>query len=206
MTDFWARRKAAVAEEAQTEAAEAMAAEAAQAEAELAERSDEEILAELELPEPETLDSPDALRAFMAEAIPQRLRTRALRHLWRLNPVLANLDGLVDYGEDFTDSATVMENLQTAYQVGKGMLAHVQEMAKADAPEDEAETAEEEADPLLSDGEPEDGSDPGAPDPQVAFAEAAPTEHTDAPPPLAEEELAAPVALRRMQFRFEEPA
>ena len=43
----------------------------------------------------------------------------ALRRLWKVNPVLANVDGLVEYGEDFTDSATVVENLQTTYQVGK---------------------------------------------------------------------------------------
>jgi len=37
---------------------------------------------------------------------------------------------LLDYGEDFTDSATVIENLQTAYQVGKGMTEHVLEMVR----------------------------------------------------------------------------
>lgn len=37
---------------------------------------------------------------------------------------------LVDYGEDFTDAAMAVENIQTAYQVGKGMLKHVEEMAR----------------------------------------------------------------------------
>jgi hypothetical protein len=46
-----------------------------------------------------------------------------------LNPVLANVDGLVDYGQDFTDNAMVVEGLQTAYQVGKGMLSHLEKLA-----------------------------------------------------------------------------
>lgn len=142
MSGFWANRRAAVAKEAEAEAAALVVEEEARNEAELAERKDEEILAELDLPEPETLESPEAVREFMASAVPQRLKTRALRRLWRLNPVLANLDGLVDYGQDFTDSAMVVENLQTAYQVGKGMLSHIEYLAEKAA---EAEAAAEEA-------------------------------------------------------------
>ena len=129
-SDFWARRKAAVLAE---EEAEVSAVEAQELEAErtaLEEKTDDEILAELDLPDPDTLKPGDDIRGFMGKAVPDRLRRRALRQLWKLNPVLANVDGLVDYGEDFRDSALVVENLQTAYQVGKGMLAHVEEMAR----------------------------------------------------------------------------
>ncbi len=141
-TDFWARRKAAVQAE---EEAEIAAVEARKFEAErtaLEEKTDEEILAELDLPDPDTLKPGDDIRGFMGKAVPDRLRRRALRQLWKLNPVLANVDGLVDYGEDFTDSALVVENLQTAYQVGKGMLAHVEEMARQ-VEEKEKPTADE---------------------------------------------------------------
>ncbi len=161
---FWSRRQAAVADEALAEQESAQAVEAAEAEAALAERDDAEILQELDLPEPEELDSPEAVREFMNSVVPQRLKTRALRRLWRLNPLLANLDGLVDYGEDFTDSATVIENMQTAYQVGKGMLAHVEALAaKAEAEADAAAKAEEDdapaeegSDDLLADETPEE--------------------------------------------------
>ena len=85
-------------------------------------RTDAEILAEYGLPHPDDLEPGDDIRGFLKAAIPDRLRRAALRKLWRSNPVLANLDGLVDYGDDFTDAATVIENLQTVYQVGKGML------------------------------------------------------------------------------------
>jgi hypothetical protein len=64
---------------------------------------------------------------------------------------------LVDYGEDFTDSAMVVENMQTAYQVGKGMLKHVQEMARQaeelenpSEPEVLDEDIEEEAETLMA--------------------------------------------------------
>ena len=125
---FWDRRRASVAVEAEE-------VRAAKREADLAERSDEDILAELDLPVPEEVEDPDRIRAFLTQAVPQRIKTRALRQLWRINPMLANLDGLVDYGEDFTNSATVVENLQTAYQVGKGMIAQIETIAEPSEPE-----------------------------------------------------------------------
>ncbi|WP_299658169.1 DUF3306 domain-containing protein [uncultured Tateyamaria sp.] len=150
--DFWSRRRAGV--EAEAEVLEARVAEAQ--DAELAERPDEEILAELNLPEPEALDSAEAVQAFLKEELPQRLKTRALRRLWRLNPMLANLDGLVDYGEDYTDAATVIENMQTVYQVGKGMVTAFLEDEEDEAeevPAEEIEDSEEEA-PLIAQAEP----------------------------------------------------
>ena len=53
---------------------------------------------------------------FMQSKVPEFLRRRALRALWRLNPVLADVDGLVDYGEDYTDAAMVIDGMQTAYR------------------------------------------------------------------------------------------
>lgn len=134
--DFWSKRKAAVAAETEAELEARNRAEIALQHQSLEEKTDEEILAELELPDPDSLKMGDDFSAFMGKAVPDRIRRRALRTLWRSNPTLANIDGLVDYGEDFTDSATVVENLQTAYQVGKGMLTHVIEMAKQAEEED----------------------------------------------------------------------
>ncbi len=109
-------------------------------------RPDEEVLEELGLPDPDTLKPGDNFAAFMARAVPTRLRNRALRKLWISDPVLANLDELLDYGEDFTDAATVVENLQTAYQVGKGFVDKVAELSGEDAgsAEEGAEEAPEE--------------------------------------------------------------
>ncbi|MBN9671897.1 DUF3306 domain-containing protein [Roseibium aggregatum] len=121
-SDFWSRRRASVkaAEEAERaqEAAEARAEDLAR----LEEKSDQEILEELGLPDPDGLTEKDDFTSFLSAAVPERLRRRALRRLWTVNPVLANLDGLVDYAEDYTDAATVVSGMQTVYQVGKGMF------------------------------------------------------------------------------------
>lgn len=212
MSDFWSRRKAAVEAEDLAEAQAAAAAAQAEREAALAEKTDEELLQELGLPEPESLSRGGDFRQFLAEAVPARLRTRALRHLWRVDPVLANLDGLVDYGEDFTNAATVIENMQSTYQVGRGMQAHVEEMARqAEAAEagdatDRAEAgraAEEraEAEEARPGDAPADAlaGEPAAP----AAAEAAGTEAEIEAETVTEAEAMAP-ARRRMTFAFED--
>ena len=195
-SNFWSRRKAAVQAEHQ---AEVVAVDSRAQQAELAEREarpDAEILAELDLPDPDALSPGDDVAGFMARAVPDRLRRRALRKLWTLNPVLANLDGLVDYGEDFTLAEGMTGKLQTSYQVGKGLLAHLEEMARqAEAtpvnPVPAVETDAEPAEALasLSDdatGQPtQDWSNRPEPDPATG-----------------EPEISAP-APRRMRFAFE---
>lgn len=143
-TDFWSRRKAAVRQSEELERQELEAAEAAKGRAELEEKSDAEILAELELPDPETLSEKDDFKPFLASAVPERLKRRALRRMWGLNPVLANLDGLVEYAEDYTDAATVISNMQTVYQVGKGMFDRFAEDLETEEDEKDAETEVEE--------------------------------------------------------------
>ena len=145
--DFWARRKAKVEAETLAEQAAVEQIVLAEQHAVLEEKTDAELLEELDLPDPSTLVMGDDFSVFMSKTVPDRIRRRALRTLWRSNPVLANVDMLVDYGEDFTDAAMAVENIQTAYQVGKGMLKHVQEMARqAEERENptEAEVLEEE--------------------------------------------------------------
>ena len=145
--DFWARRKAKVQEETQAEQTAVEQKILVEQHAAMEEKTDAELLEELELPDPDTLKMGDDFSVFMSKAVPDRIRRRALRTLWRSNPVLANVDMLVDYGEDFTDSAMVVENMQTAYQVGKGMLKHVQEMAR------QAEELENPSEPEVLDEE-----------------------------------------------------
>lgn len=190
--DFWSRRKAKVAAEATAEAQVEDALVRQEAEAVQEARTDEEILAELDLPLPEDLQPGDDFSAFMKQAVPDRIRRRALRVLWRTNPVLANIDGLVDYGEDYTDAATVVENLQTSYQVGKGMLKHI--LAEEEAKEKAAAMAED---------IPEDVSEP---EPEVIIA-AAPEPELDNSADTASdhfvEDTPAP-SLRRMRFDFAE--
>lgn len=193
--DFWSRRKAAVVEE---ERDREQAAEETRADAErqaLDAKPDAEVLAELNLPDPDALGRGDDFSAFMAKAVPDRLRRRALRRLWISNPVLANLDELVDYGEDFTDAATIVENLQTAYRVGKGMLDHVRaqaEAAGADAPSSPTTDTADEAGERM---EPEPTSiETGADGPETLSAPADEGRETAA--------AAEPRSRRHMRFTF----
>ncbi|MCF3594419.1 DUF3306 domain-containing protein [Rhodobacteraceae bacterium LMO-12] len=129
---FWDRRRAAVRAEEEAQAAAEQAAQEALQQQALAEKSDEEVLEELGLPDPETLVQGDDFAAFMAKAVPEHIRKRALRKLWRSNPVLACVDGLNDYDDDYLSGSYGNAPIKTSYQVGKGLLEHVLEMARQD--------------------------------------------------------------------------
>ncbi len=189
--DFWSRRKAAVAAEERVREEAELEVRAAEEQAALEERPDEEVLAELELPDPDSMKQGDDFSAFMSDAVPERLRRRALRQLWRSNPVLANLDNLVDYGEDYTDAALVMENLQSAYQVGKGMLKHLEAMAEA------AEKAEKAVGGTVED---EDGAAEAEAGEPAAAAEPEPLAALSEAPAMEETPIAR--AKPRMRFAF----
>ncbi len=178
----WANRKAAV--QAEAEALEATKAEAIIAEqhAALAEKPEAEVLAELELPNPDDMQAGDDFSAFMKETVPAALRNRALKRLWTSNPILANVDMLVDYGEDFTAAADPVGIVKTIYRVGKGMLPDEEEP-------DEQEVEEVAAAPIV-----------------VEEIEEEVVEVETAPLPEMEEEAPALAPRRRMRFDFEEGA
>jgi len=125
---------------------------------------DPEVVAKL--PDIESLDETSDFTPFMAKGVPEILRRRALRKLWRLNPLFANLDGLNDYDEDFTDAANVLSEIKTIYKVGKGMISEktAEETAEETAGADESgedESGEDES------GEDEAGEDEAV-EPEVA--------------------------------------
>jgi hypothetical protein len=101
------------------------------------------------LPDPDQLGPDGDYTQFLQDGVPAELRQRALRRLWTSNPVFANLDGLNDYDLDYTDAATVVENLKTAFQAGRGMVTREEREAEAaadrpaeDAPAEDAPAAE----------------------------------------------------------------
>tara|TARA_E500000178_G_scaffold350947_1_gene410960 strand:- start:121 stop:987 length:867 start_codon:yes stop_codon:yes gene_type:complete len=94
--------------------------------------SDSELLEKYELPDPETVEDEAGLDRFFEGDMPERLRRLALRRVWRLNPLFRFADEMVEYGEDYTDAATVVEGMQTAYQVGKGYLTKAKEALEGD--------------------------------------------------------------------------
>lgn len=187
----WSRRRAAVqAEDAALKKAEHQA-EISARHAALAEKSEAEMLAELDLPQPDDMKAGDDFTAFMKETVPAALRNRALRKLWLSNPALANIDNLVDYGEDFAAEAKMGGVVKTIYRVGKGMLAdRDEEVDVTTAPEingpDETEVVDETPDDVMQ------AEDPEAlgVEAEVAFV-------------AASQEDAPPLAIRRkMKFRF----
>lgn len=58
-----------------------------------------------DLPDPDNLGLDGDFSAFMRAGVSRSLRRRALRRLWSLDPVFANVDGLVEYNDDFSGSA-----------------------------------------------------------------------------------------------------
>ena len=186
-TDAWTRRKARVREEAQAEARAQREAAARRRDAELADRPEAQVLAELGLPAPEDMQAGDDFTAFLSEAVPTALRNRALRRLWLTNPTLANLDDLLEYGEDFTGAGQGAGLVATAYRVGKGFAASRAEPESAEVPEVAGIAPAEENTP---EPVPERAAQPGAASaPEAQAAEPAP-----APRP------------RHMQFRFDPSA
>lgn len=153
----WSRRKMKArrgrpeAEPEDREAQPATTREAEEPEAQLTPEEETEVLRKLDLPAPETLKPGDDFSRFLQQAVPNQIRRRALRLLWRSDPILANVDGLVDYGEDFTDAATVVENLKTVFIVGHGARP-IETEEESPAPSSAAATAETEAEEETEEG------------------------------------------------------
>jgi len=79
-----------------------------------------ENLAAAEAVDIETLSYDSDYELFMKKGVPEELKNQAMRKLWRSNPILANVDGLNDYDENFADPA--LNTFTSIWQVGKGFL------------------------------------------------------------------------------------
>ena len=121
--------------------------------------SDQELLEKYELPDPKDLADESDLTQFLDGDLPERLRQMALRRLWRLNPLFGHVCDMVEYGEDYTDAATVMEGMQTAYQVGKGYETKASDIDEA---EDNEIADPEASDSDVADNEIADSKNPDA--------------------------------------------
>jgi Protein of unknown function (DUF3306) len=122
-----------------------------------------------ELPDIESLDASSDYTVFMRPGVPLELRNQALRKLWRSDPLLANLDGLLEYGGDYTIPSWPKGTIRTAYQIGRGFATELEKIAGA-APESEAAK------------EPLSGPDP-EPRAAVASADSKPAADMPAEPP-----------------------
>jgi len=123
-----------------------------------------------DLPDIDSLTAESDFTAFLKEGVPQQLRRLALRKLWTSDPVLANLDGLVDYGEDYTDAAMVVEGMKSAWQVGRG---YAKEEPVGEPAADGAEGGADEREVAAGKAkEPAADAEAGADEREVAAAEA----------------------------------
>ena len=120
--------------------------------------TDAELLKKYDLPDPEAVTEESVLEQFLnGKGLPGRVRQMALRRLWRLNPLFGVVDDMVEYGEDYTDAATVIEGMQTAYTVGKGYAKEVVEPEEADALDEETEAKEGDSETKEGDSETKEG-------------------------------------------------
>jgi hypothetical protein len=168
--DRWEARKRAVAE-----------AEAAEAEEQA--RAARDAAAEANRQAAEAIDITalvydDDFSPFLKIGVPAALRRQALRTLWRSNPVLANLDGLNDYDEDYRTVTSVAGAIKSTWEAGRGYAARAEEVRKdmedrdtanraarsekADAPETVADAADEPDDAGLPAADVADAGPPAA--------------------------------------------
>jgi hypothetical protein len=84
-----------------------------------------------DLPAIDTLDATSDFTVFMRPGVPLELRNQALRKLWRSDPLLANLDGLLEYGEDYSLPSWPKDAIRTAYKVGRGFVEQISEGAES---------------------------------------------------------------------------
>ncbi|SNB58223.1 Protein of unknown function [Marinobacter sp. es.042] len=136
----WARKKAEAAKRPEPSPAPVIETEPAPEEQELAINEalpEHELLEKYGLPDPENIELGTDITGFMRKEIPEFLRRKALRGLWKSNPVLAVLDGLNDYDEDYTLASTAGQTVKTLYKVGEGLVDKAKKAA--DVVDDQSE-------------------------------------------------------------------
>ena len=117
----------------------------------------------------DALDYESDYRRFMVKGVPELIQRKALRKLWQSNPILACVDGLNDYDEDFTDAALAVDAIKTAYKVGRGYLSdedleEMEKIGKPDSDETEQEGGEVTGEKTVAEAEPGETPD-GSGDP-----------------------------------------
>lgn len=143
----WARKKAEAGKKPEQSPPPAVESEATPEEQELAVNEslpEHELLEKYGLPDPEAIELGTDITGFMRKEIPEFLRRKALRGLWKSNPVLAVLDGLNDYDEDYTLASTAGQTVKSLYKVGEGLV----DKAKKAAEVVEDHSAEQATSPL----------------------------------------------------------
>lgn len=99
-----------------------------------------------DLPDIESLDASSDFSVFMRPGVPEHLRTQALRKLWRADPIFSKLDGLLEYGGDYTIPSWPKGTIRTAYQIGRGFVNELEKLGGVERPPEPAAPAAEPTD------------------------------------------------------------
>ena len=110
------------------------------------------------LPDVDSLDESSDFTVFLKEGVPDIIRRKALRKLWRVHPAMAVIDGLDDYDDDYTVSEALVKGLKTVYEAGKGYLDE-DEAGKVPAAAEDEEIAESATESDTVPGEAADGAE-----------------------------------------------
>lgn len=126
----WSARKVAVAQ-GEAEAANAEPAakleDAEQLEKEARQTANRQAAEAIDI---ETADYGTDFTPFLRDGVPPALRRRALKALWRTNPMLANVDGLNDYDEDFRAVSGAFEVVKSTWEIGRGHAGRAEEVTR----------------------------------------------------------------------------
>jgi len=126
----WSARKTAVAQSETAEAEariEAKRLEEAQPEIEAQEAENRKIAEAIDI---DVADYETDFTPFLKDGVPAALRRRAMRAMWRTNPILANVDGLNDYDEDFRIVEGAFETVKSTWEVGRGYAGKAKEVSQ----------------------------------------------------------------------------
>ncbi len=123
---------------------------------------EEAMVRELEEVDIDALTHEDDFTRFLHKKVPAELKRRALRKLWTTDPLFAIRDGLNDYDTDFTDKATVVETLKSAWTPGRGYAPEEPEEPEEEAPGATAASQDDEAVASVDEEERDQAGEPSA--------------------------------------------
>jgi hypothetical protein len=127
-----------------------------------------------DLPPIEELTADSDFTPFLKEGVPEELKRLALRKLWLSDPVFANLDGLVEYGEDFGAAFRNPGPVATLFRLGRGMPGPGDDQEAEQEPEQAAQVPQ----PPAAEGAPGERSEP-LPEPDQPSPEEASKDRSD---------------------------
>lgn len=186
----WSRRKQTSEADEPSPETKAVALDPAQEEAES--KVEAQNRAAAEAVDLESLTYESDYSVFFRKGVPAALKNAAMRKLWTSNPVLACVDGLNDYDEDFRIVSHVGDQVKSAWEVGHGYTRKLEAEAEAERAAAAAKAAEAE--------------EPAEQTPSVETSEVAATDGATSSAEIPSDETSASKPAEAIAHSSEEPA